>query len=140
MGRNSFRDENPFFFKIILLSEIETFEFLKCNFFKYLNIVPLKMEQSLSQSLIPILFSKRADESRTMERTIATNVSFHRLMKKKKKNSIERQKLLPFFYLTNRRLRSISVLFLPSSLNVESHQEITYNHETITPFVFYCLS
>lgn len=97
------------------------------------------MEQSLSQSLIPILFSKRADESRTMERTIATNVSFHRLMKKKK-NSIERQKLLPFFYLTNRRLRSISVLFLPSSLNVESHQEITYNHETITPFVFYCLS
>lgn len=99
------------------------------------------MEQSLSQSLIPILFSKRADESRTMERTIATNVSFHRLMKKKKKkNSIERQKLLPFFYLTNRRLRSISVLFLPSSLNVESHQEITYNHETITPFVFYCLS
>lgn len=53
------------------------------------------MEQSLSQSLIPILFSKRADESRTMERTIATNVSFHRLMKKKKKKFDRRTKIAP---------------------------------------------
>lgn len=87
------------------------------------------MEQSLSQSLIPILFSKRADESRTMERTIATNVSFHRLMKKKK-NSIERQKLLPFFYLTKTSLHicSFSPLVVKRGKSPRDHVQPRNNY------------
>lgn len=87
-----------------------------------MNIVPLK-SVSLTYSFFQTW--RITNESRMMEKTIVTNISFHRLMKKKKNfeklwnfsNTIiqtNTRKLLPFFYLTNanRRLRSRSSRFV----------------------------
>lgn len=116
-----------------------------------MNIVPLK-SVSLTYSFFQTC--RVTNESRMMEKTIVTNISFHRLMKKKKKRISKNFEIsqIQLFKQTlgNCFPSSISQMriedFAPdlldlffflrfacsSSLNAQSHQEITYNHETIT--------